>query len=280
MGTMEDLINDVADRAEQNTPEEYCFDSEGFRICPKCKTRMQFEISLFGEVRRVPIICKCKEEELKAEEERKRQRQAQDDIERLRKSGLMNRDYISYRLENDDRKNAKISNAVGRYIAKWDELKVKNTGLMFYGPTGTGKTFFAGAIANALIDRGTPVLMSNLPGLVSAMSKGFDEKREEMIHRLSNWPLVILDDVGAERLIDWMAEKINEIIDTRYLSGLPLIITTNLSPNDFSHPADLRYKRIFDRILERCYPIFVDGNSRRQEAARNNREELKEVLGI
>ena len=275
-----DTISQIVERADVNGGNDFYIDGDGFKVCRKCGTRMQTEIKLPWGRMKMPIMCKCRAEQDREEKRRFELEQAQIRVEGLRTAGLMDREYLSYRLENDDRKNAKISDAVVRYIDKWDDLKAKNTGIMFYGPVGTGKTFYSGVIANALIDRGIPVMMASLPALVSAMSRGFDENKTEIMQKLSRWPLVILDDVGVERQTEWMSEKVNEIIDARYLSGLPMIVTTNLSPGEMKSPQDLRYQRIFDRIIERCYPIAVTGESRRKEAAKQNRAEIADILGV
>ena len=73
-------------------------------------------------------------------------------------------------------------------------------------------------------------------------------------------------------------DVIQEIIDTRYRSGKPLIVTTNLTPDELKNPTDLRYKRVYDRVLEMCFPIQVEGKSRRQEKAQNKREQFKSLI--
>ena len=49
------------------------------------------------------------------------------------------------------------------YVENWKEAYKNNTGLLLFGDVGTGKSFFAGCIANALLDRDVPVLMTNFP---------------------------------------------------------------------------------------------------------------------
>jgi DNA replication protein DnaC len=59
-----------------------------------------------------------------------------------------------------------------------------------------------------------------------------------------------------------------------------VIVTTNLTPEELAQPADIGYSRIYDRILERCLAVKVDGRSRRRVAAVNNRNKMREQLGM
>ncbi len=49
------------------------------------------------------------------------------------------------------------------YVENWKEAYKSNIGLLLFGDVGTGKSFFAGCIANALLDQDVPVLMTNFP---------------------------------------------------------------------------------------------------------------------
>ena len=264
---------------DNSEPGDY-YDDEGFLMCHKCHTRKQFELDVLGHMRKVPVMCKCMKAEDDKEKAELAERETRAKIRRLQEKGITDAKYLRWRIESDDRQNAKISDAVIRYADKWDEMQEKNMGILFYGSVGTGKTFFAACIANALIDKGVPVLMTNIPSLISAMSKDFEREKNRLMFEIANVPLLILDDVGVERDTAYGYEKIQEIIDTRYRSGKPLIVTTNLSPAELQNPQDIRYKRVYDRILEMCYPILVNGRSRREKKAVSMRQDAKDILGI
>lgn len=273
-----DMIAKLAVK-DNSEPGDY-YDSEGYLMCHNCHTRKQFELDVLGHMRRVPILCECGKKRRDQEEAEQKQKELMVHIQRLQEKGIADPQYLKWRIENDDRKNQKISDAVLRYTEKWPEMKEKNIGILFYGNVGTGKTFFAACIANRLIEKGVGVLMTNIPSLVTAMSKDFEKEKSRMLYEIANVPLLILDDVGVERDTAYGYEKIQEIIDTRYRSGLPLIVTTNLAPAELQNPQDLRYKRIYDRILEMCHPILVDGVSRRVAKAKSMRSEARDILGL
>lgn len=82
-----------------------------------------------------------------------------------------------------------------------------------------------------------------------------------------------------ERQTDYAREQVFNIIDGRYLSGKPLIVTTNLSLGELKNPADMAQQRIFDRVLEMCVPVCFDAESLRREKAKEKIRAYKAAVG-
>lgn len=164
------------------------------------------------------------------------------------------------------------------YVEHWEKAYQQNIGLLLFGNVGTGKSFFAGCIANALLDQEVPVLMTNFPTILNRLTGMFSEDRAEFIAALSEYDLLIIDDLGVERSTDYAMEQIFFIIDSRYRSRKPMIITTNLKLSELKNPPDLAHARIYDRILERCAPILFDGKNFREENASVTKAVAKEFL--
>lgn len=265
---------------DNSNPNDY-YDKENFLVCGNCHTRKQTEVDLeflgLG-IRKVGCLCMCGKEQQEKERLQTQESERLNKIKALKEQGIADPQYLQARIEKDDRKNVKISNAILRYTNKWDEMLEKNMGILFYGNVGRGKTFYAACIANRLLDKGIPVLMTNIPALITAMTKDFESDKAKILSRISSVSLLVLDDLGVERDTTYSAEKLQEIVDTRYRSGKPLIVTTNLTPDELKNPEDLRYKRVYDRILEMCFPILVEGDSRRQEKAQNKRKQFKNLI--
>lgn len=282
---MDKAINSIFTRlinTSRANPNDY-YDEENYLVCGNCHERKQIDVdmSAIGKgIRRVERRCKCLDEKLKEEERKAKEAERLHRVKILKEQGIADPQYLKHHISKDDKKNIKISGAVERYINKWQEIKEKNIGLLFYGSVGRGKTFYAGCIANSLIEQGIPVIMTNVPTLITAMSKDFEKDKATILQRISYVSLLVLDDLGVERNTAYGYEKLQEIIDTRYRSGKPLIVTTNLSPKELKEPEDIRYQRVYDRILEMCHPIHVEGESRRQAKAKNMREEAKNILDI
>ena len=88
----------------------------------------------------------------------------------------------------------------------------------------------------------------------------------------------IIDDLGVERSTEYAMEQMFFVIDSRYRSRRPMIITTNLKLSELKNPPDLAHARIYDRILERCAPILFDGKNFREENAGVTRQAAKDIV--
>ena len=156
-------------------------------------------------------------------------------------------------------------------------MKEKNIGLLLWGDVGSGKSYLAGAIANALIDQEIAVRMTNFSAIMNDLSGTF-EGRNQYLDRLCSFPLLILDDFGMERGTEYGLEQVYSVIDGRYRSEKPLIVTTNLTLAEMRNASDTAHRRIYDRVLDMCVPIICRGESFRKRAAEEKYEEMKRIL--
>ena len=104
------------------------------------------------------------------------------------------------------------------------------------------------------------------------------EDRNQFIHSLNCYSLLIIDDLGIERNSDFVLEQVFHVIDSRYRSKKPLIITTNLTLSELNNAADIAHKQIYDRILERCVPIRINHRNIRQDNVTANFKKTKKIL--
>ena len=160
------------------------------------------------------------------------------------------------------------------FVEHWADIYRENTGLLMTGPVGTGKTFAAACIANALIERGVPVLMTSFPVILGTSKYDLND----VIRQAQEYDLIIVDDLGAERDTDYALEIMFQFVDARYRSGKPMIVTTNLSPQEMRKTTTLALSRIYDRVLEMCLPMVFTGGSRRAERRTAKRGILREIL--
>lgn len=162
------------------------------------------------------------------------------------------------------------------YVSKWAEISSENIGLLLWGDVGTGKTFFAACIANALVEKGENVKMTNFSAILNDLFMESDKNK--YLDRLNDCRLLIIDDLGIERDTEYALEQVYNIIDTRYKSNKPLIVTTNLSLDDLNHPIDTAHKRIYDRVLEMCVPIKFTGENFRKQKAISKMETARKLF--
>ena len=230
---------------------------DGLLYCGVCRTKKQTRLPASdftgGREIIVPCICKCKVEENKRKEEEEKKRQEMQRLERLK------------------------ANLAGNYVKRFDEMYEKRQGLLFWGTVGTGKSYTAACIANELLNQMIPVVMTSFVKILQNIQGNPDEE-ERIMAGLNAAKLLIIDDLGAERSTDYALEKVYNIIDSRYLSGKPLILTTNMTLKDMQESEDIRYRRIYDRIFEMCFPVRFAGRSWREKAASKRFDAMKNLM--
>ena len=183
----------------------------------------------------------------------------------------------SWTFEKDNGKNP-IMWMARDYVDKWSDALSGNTGLVLWGDVGTGKTFFAACIANALVEQNVSVKMTNFSTILNDLFTESDKNK--YLNRLNDHSLLIIDDLGIERGTEYALEQVYNVIDTRYKSGKPLIVTTNLTLDELKAPTDIPHKRIYDRVIGMCVPVMFNGVNFRKEEAAAKMEAAKKLFGM
>lgn len=278
MDSFSKVLSDMADNTEPNeTDGDYIKD--GLLFCGKCHTPKQIEVVICGKAVRPYCLCKCGEEAENEKQRKIKETFRREEIERNRHSGFLDIDMIGCTFDRDDEANPKISGIAQRYVEHFDIMRKQGKGLLMFGGTGTGKSFMAACIANALIDQGYKCLVTNFPRIINELT-GLFEGKQAYINDLNRYALLVIDDLAIERDTEYTAEIIQNVIDSRYRANLPLIVTTNLQIEDILHPKDIRRQRLFSRLKEMCLLIEVTGLDRRDKKLEDNYTRLSKLLGI
>ena len=125
--------------------------------------------------------------------------------------------------------------------------------LLFYGEPGLGKTFLCNCIAKEVLDKGATVLYSTAPKLFKALEAFRFNRQEagdpETIEALTEVDLLIIDDLGTEISTMVTVSELFNILNSRLLENRSIIISTNLSPADFTN-------QYSERIVSRFFGNF------------------------
>ena len=152
------VVDEVLKELEKATNEgikaadDYINADTGLLMCGQCHTKKQKKISFLGEERIVGCLCRCAAEKLEKEREEYRVEEELLNIQKMKSAGLQDRTFYNYTFDHCD---ASQENAVyaKRYVEHFSEMVQTGQGLLFWGNVGTGKTFLAGCIANALLEQ-------------------------------------------------------------------------------------------------------------------------------
>ncbi len=281
MKNMNPILSAIIDTTEtlNSAPDDYIDPSDGLKYCGKCHTPKEafYPADLQNQgFHKHPVMCQCAAEKRDREEAERREYERMSYMTMLRSEAFRDIPAAGWRFDH-----AVVTPQLAKakeYAANWDSFKQDGIGLLLFGDVGTGKSYAAGCIANALIDRLESVLFVGMSDVVNRMQGNFGTDRDHYMKSLMRPDLLILDDLGAERNTSFGKERVFDVVDKRLLTGKPMIVTTNIPLSVMKQAADLDDRRIFDRILEVCVPIRFDGENFRKGNASANIKKAAEML--
>ena len=262
----------------------YSFDPEteymkdGHSYCKTCHERKDGEVRSLMDMKFIfKNNCKCDRERL----EKQKQREKEQEIESLKRSCFISMSQWAYTFDNYRGEKDKSYIIAKNYVKEYEQMKKENIGLLFCGTVGSGKTYLACCIANALIEEYMiRVKIRNFAQIINDLQKsGFDLDKNEYIEAITNVSVLILDDLGIERDTSYAKEQVYNIVNSRYLKQKPTIFTTNLPYEKIQNSDDgVEYERIYSRIIEMCIPVKVMGEDFRKRLQKEKLKQNKERL--
>lgn len=283
---MNTFLNAVGTECSGAAEGDYLND-DGLLVCHVCGKQKQMRLKIpmiaddnSSKERIVPCACDCDKARYRAEDERQKRMDEERRVRELLRysivdEGFRSSTFANMQITSENQDTATLANA---YVANFDQLYARNKGLLLYGEPGTGKSFMAACIANALIDKHVSVVVTSIIRF-TAGTFGNSEELQERIAKMNSARLLVLDDLGAERGTETAMEMVYNIIDSRYGARKPMIVTTNLSLPEMRNETDIRKRRVYDRILEVCHPVQLTGESWRLKTARSDYDEIERLLG-
>ena len=159
--------------------------------------------------------------------------------------------YSNHKLNDErytPRKNIEdiLEYITGEYLPNF---KNSNTNLLFYGNSGTGKTFLSWCIAKELLDKGFLVVYKTSDDLLRALKDIKFNNDTDLENLLINCDLLIIDDLGSEQITDFSSTELFTLINKKILKNKKMLISTNLS-------LPLISKRYSERISSRIICEF------------------------
>ncbi|MDZ4246988.1 MAG: ATP-binding protein, partial [Dehalococcoidia bacterium] len=198
------------------------------------------------------ITCNCAEKVL--DDERRKSLKKYSNL-----GPLSERTFDSFIVPDDD-SEAPAHRKIALAVQAARSFADKPSGwLVLLGPSGTGKTHLAAAIANQRISLGYPVFFESASNLLDHLRSSFHPDSEighdELFERVKNTPLLILDDLGHHSATSWAREKLDQIINHRFNYALPSVFTSSLSLKDMGERWNMRLSE------PRLSSVFILGES-------------------
>lgn len=149
----------------------------------------------------------------------------------------------------------------GPDVERFADAVVGGSWLYIWGPLGTGKTRLSASIGHALVRRGKHgVRFVRSADLLEQELKG-----ESRYDEACSCGYLVLDDLGKEHPSDWAASVLFGVVDARYSTCRPTVITSNYSiPQLLSrYRGNAQMEAVASRLSEVCREIHVDGSDKR-----------------
>ena len=199
--------------------------------------------------------CYIEEHEIDFEKISKKNRE-----KKFKLAGLQIVQY-GYRLDNFLTKNKVLERSkkvAEKYLKKSNDFIKEGRGLYISGVYGCGKTHLACAVIQELINKRFTIYFSTVSQLLADLKSDFFDKpyRDKSLYDLvRTCDLLILDDIGAEKITDWVRETLFIILNYRYSNLKSTIFTSNKTVEQLAKVEG--YGRLASRIIERNFIIDI-----------------------
>ena len=186
------------------------------------------------------VPCSCRAEELQVLRRRR--------LERLSNLGPLTRKTFANLHPEGRSADPLRRDRFRRIVERAGEFAAEPSGwLLLAGPAGCGKTHLAAAIANARLASGEPVVFVVVPDLLDHLRAAFAPssavRYDELFESVRETALLVLDDLGTQSSTAWAQEKLFQLLNHRYNSQLPTVVTTNFRPEELD-------ERLRTRLLD------------------------------
>lgn len=131
-------------------------------------------------------------------------------------------------------------------------------GILIYGANGTGKTHLAVSAFKRILGRGHEGRFIYYQSLLNVVRASYDEPfgaaRGETYQLYEDVEVLLLDDVGSNRVTAWVEDTITNLIAQRYYKQRATMVTTNYSPQELDYRIGVRAA---SRLREMCKPLAM-----------------------
>jgi DNA replication protein DnaC len=141
-------------------------------------------------------------------------------------------------------------------------------GVVLLGPGGTGKTHMVACMIDSLTSRGIRALFGNVLDLLGRLRRSYDDGAQEeewrIIDELASAPLLVIDDLGKEKVSGWVEQTLYRIVDMRYRENRALVVTSNFTLSELEKRYNDVGSALISRIAEMCEGVRLGGKDWRR----------------
>ena len=256
------------------------YEKDGVIYCGYCHTPKQIRHMWRGELRRFPIHCRCKRECMARIQEEREERERQMQVDLCRQHALPYAYMHQWTFDRDDGTSPQATRNFREYAEHFAEMRKDGTGMFLFGPKGSGKTYAAVQIVNALCDKGYRCLVTSFSEITKNLLSLNRENRQQYLDDICSHDLLVFDDFGGESPGNFFDINLLEIVKTCYRKYIPMIVITPMTQEALEESLNYTRKQAVSRMKERCYCITLRNTGRYQRITRERKEKMERLLGI
>lgn len=196
--------------------------ADGLMHCTVCKEPVEafYPKGSLLEMKKHHRQCACERQAYAEEAQYFKEKERRELVVRNKKICFEEKEMEGFTFQNVDRDSSAIRIAE-EYVANWQKMKQNHMGYLFWGPVGTGKSYLAACIANALLEQEVTVKMTNFNTILNDLFAA--EDKTEYIRSLNGYELLIIDDLGVERnILNNTFKEIEDITDVHQMTNQQL----------------------------------------------------------
>lgn len=249
--------------------DQYC------TVCGKLVPKIEIDVPFFGK-RLVSPKCQCEIDQMEKGVRESRELQIKRMIEQKFSISNLGSRFEKLTFESfKPRPGTELAYKITRdYTTNFDKHQGEG-GILLWGSPGNGKSHLVAAAANELSAKGKTVVFQTAAELLERIRHTFRQKNteteREIIEALTHCDVLVLDDIGAEKISDWVLDVMFRIVDGRYRQNKPILYTTNYKPSQLLNRLG---ERIYDRMIETSTIVENQGTSYRREISRERHKQL------
>ena len=216
------------------------------------------------EVGGVPTLCDCEKKQAEEQALDLKAQAYREMLDSKRRGCFRFPAMYAMSFDNSDHRDEQAEAYCNKFVSMVNHEKEQRFGIILSSPVGTGKTYLAACIANAVIDKRMTCKFTKVSEISGDITKAYGNSTD-VVNGLCAYDCVVLDDFGADIGDEKLRARAYEIIDALYSSNTPFVITTNLSPAAMAADKDEFNQRTYSRILGACKIVALGGQDRRRE---------------